>query len=186
MSVKAMELFDAYSRSLFPKEAGYIISSYFSNNSAYSRYEIVSYNNVKSIYASSESLTFHTDGKRLFILVEPMNYPNKSIEPYCRSNAEQIPFRFKELDEFTAKNQTKIYIANQANIAYGSFTVMRPAGMDFSILFYPLPDMHETMQAFFEKTLSKEAGVPMTDAKKAAKKIAENIKSLIVQDYTTG
>lgn len=186
MPVKAMELFDAYARNQFPSEAGYIVSSYFSTTSVYSRYEIVSYNNVKSIYASPESLTFNTDGKKLFILVEPPSYPNKSMEPYCRSTNEQIPFRFKELDELVSKNQTRVYIAKQANVSYGSFTVMKPSGMDFSLLFYPLPDMLETMGAFFEKTLSKEADLPMVDAKKASKKIMENLKAFMVQDYSTG
>jgi len=186
MPVKAMNLFDAYARSQFPNDAGYIVSSYFSNTSAYSRYEIVSYNNVKSIYASSDSLTFNTDGKKLFILVEPPSYAQKSIEPYCRSTNEQIPFRFKELDEIVAKNQTRIYIAKQANVSYGSFTILKPAGMDFSILFYPVPDMVDLIQSFFEKTLSKEADVPGPDAKKAAKKIAENMKTLLASDYTSG
>ncbi|MCK7503702.1 MAG: hypothetical protein MZV70_06025 [Desulfobacterales bacterium] len=91
MPVKAMDLFDAYEKSQLPKDHGFIVSSFFSSNSAYSRYEVVSYNNVKSIYPSGEGLTFQTDGKKLFILVEPQNYAKKSEEPYVRSSTEQIP-----------------------------------------------------------------------------------------------
>lgn len=186
MPAKAMELFDAYARDALPKEAGYIVSSYFSANSTYSRYEIVAYNNVKSIFASADSLTFQTDGKKLFILVEPMNYPNKAIEPYCRTTEDQIPQRFKELDDLLCKNQTRVYISNQAVISYGSFTILKPTGMNFALLFYPLPDMLDTMKAFFEKTLNKEAGIPQVDAQKIARKTVENMKKILVMDYTTG
>ena len=63
---------------------------------------------------------------------------------------------------------------------------MKPAGIDFSLLFFPEPDMIATIQSFFEKTLSKEADIPMSDAKKVAQKIGENMKTLLVQDYTSG
>jgi hypothetical protein len=186
MAVKAMELFDAYAKEALPKEAGYIISSAFSENSAYSRYEIVSYNNVKSIYANSDSLTFQTDGKKLYILVEPTNYPNKSIEPYCRSTEDQIPLRFSELDSLLCKNNARVYVAHQAVMSYGSFTVLRPTGMNFALIFYPQDDMIATIQGFLEKTINKEAAIPMVDAKKIAKLAAENVKKLLVSDFTTG
>jgi len=53
-----MDLFDAYAKNALPKDHGYVVTSFFSNNSVYSRYEIVSYNNVKSIYPNEEGLTF--------------------------------------------------------------------------------------------------------------------------------
>ena len=183
MPVKAMDLFDAYAKNALPKDEGYIISSSFSSNSVYSHYEIVSYSNVKSIYPSEEGLTFQTDGKKLFILVEPANYPNKGMEPYVRSSAEKIPLRFSELDLHTCKNQTKVYWAKDAVMSYGSFTILRPAGINFSFCFYNLPDMHQSMQLFFEKTLSKECSVPMVDAKKIAAAVAGTIKTKMVWDY---
>jgi hypothetical protein len=186
MVPRAMELFDAYAKDALPKESGYIVSSYFSENSAYSRYEIVSYNNVKSIYASNESLTFQTDGKKLYIMVEPANYPSKAIEPYCRATEDQIPLRFSELDSFACKNNSRVYVAHQEVVTYGSFTVLRPSGMNFALIFFPLPDMLTTMQAFIEKTLNKEAAVPQFDAKKISKVAIENVKKLLAQDFTTG
>ena len=107
MPVKAMDLFDAYSKNALPKDHGYIVSSFFAPNTAYSRYEIVSYTNVKSIYPNEEGLTFQTDGKKLYVLVEPSNYPNKGMEPFVRSSIEKIPLRFSELELFTCKNQDK-------------------------------------------------------------------------------
>ncbi|HET7838208.1 MAG TPA: hypothetical protein VFL04_00510, partial [Rectinemataceae bacterium] len=143
------------------------------------------YANVKSIYPNDEGLTFQTDGKKLFILVEPPNYPNKGMEPFVRSSAEKIPLRFSELDLYTSKNQTKIYWAKEAVISYGSFTILRPAGINFSFCFYFLPDMYQSMQLFFEKTLSKEVGLPLSDSKKVAAAVAAKIKTAMVLDYSS-
>jgi hypothetical protein len=183
MPVKAMDLFDAYAKNALPKDHGYIVTSFFSNSSVYSRYEIVSYNNVKSIYPNEGGLTFQTDGKKLFILVEPSNYPNKGMEPFVRSNAEKIPLRFSELEMHNSKNLTRIYWAKDAVISYGSFTIARPEGINFSFCFYQLPDVIQSMQLFFEKTLSKECSVPMPDAKKVAAAVAEAIKTKMIFDY---
>jgi hypothetical protein len=185
MPVKAMDLFDAYSKNALPKDTGYIVTSFFNSNSVYSRYEIVSYNNVKSIYPSDEGLTFQTDGKKLFVLIEPANYPNKGMEPYVRSNAEKIPLRFNELDTHVCKNQTRIFWAKEAVISYGAFTIARPAGINFSFCFYQLPDMYQSLQLFFEKTFNKEASVPFADAKKVAAAVADKIKTKMVWDFTT-
>lgn len=185
MPLKAMELFDAYNKNNLPKEEGYIVSSFFSTNSAYSRYEIVSYNNVKSIYPQDNGLTFHTDGKKLFILVEPANYPTKGTEPYVRSSSEAIPLRFSELDTNITKNQTRVMIATKPVMSYGSFTILKPEGINVALVFYKLPDMYETMQLFFERTFNKEAGIPMTDAKKCAAKVASSVKTLMQWEFTS-
>jgi hypothetical protein len=183
MPVKAMDLFDAYAKNALPKDTGYIVTSFFANSSVYSRYEIVSYNNVKSIYPSEDGLTFQTDGKKLFVLIEPSNYPNKGMEPYVRSNADKIPLRFSELDTHVCKNQTRIYWAKEAVISYGSFTIARPAGINFSFCFYQLPDMFQSLQLFFEKTFNKEASIPFADAKKVAAAVADKIKTKMIWDY---
>jgi hypothetical protein len=183
MPVKAMDLFDAYAKNALPKDRGYIVTSSFSSNSVYSRYEIVSYNNVKSIYPTEEGLTFQTDGKKLYILIEPSNYPNKGMEPFVRSTNEKIPLRFSELDVHNCKNQTHIYWAKDAVMSYGSFTVARPAGINFSFCFYQLPDVIQSLQLFFEKTFNKECSIPMPDAKKVSAAVAEAIKTKMVWDF---
>jgi len=185
MPVKAMDLFDAYAKNALPKDHGFVVSSFFSASTAYSRYEIVSYNNVKSIYPNEDGLTFQTDGKKLFILVEPSNYPSKGMEPFVRSSAEKIPLRFSELELFPCKNQTRIYLAKAASISYGSFTIMRPAGINFSFCFYMLPDMHQSLQLFFEKTFNKECGVPQVDAKKVSIAVAGKIKDSMGWEYSS-
>lgn len=177
MASKAMDLFEAYAQEKLPKDEGYIVSSFFSNNSAYSKYEVVSYSGVKSIYLNEEGLTFQTNGKKLHILIEPPNYPNKAMEPYVRSSVDQIPLRFNELDVIIAKNQTRVMVAKQPLDSFSSFTILKPTGINFSLVFYKLPDLFETLTIFFEKTFNKEAGVPMADAKKAAKQAVATIQA---------
>lgn len=176
MAAKALDLFQAYSENKLPKEGGYIVSSFFEANSAYSRYEVVAYNGVKSIYQSEEGLTFQTDGNKLFVLVEPSNYPKKFIEPVSRDTKESIPHRFSELDIFTAKNQTKVMVSKKPIMSYSSFTILKPTGINFSLVFYNLPDIMDTLQFFFQETLNREAGVPKSDAKKAAQGVLQGIK----------
>ena len=176
MANKAMDLFQAYAKGALDKEGGYIVSSFFDNNSAYSRYEVVAFAGVKNITLTSEGLTFQTDGNKLHILVEPANYPKKHLEPVSRDTSESIPHRFKELDIYTAKNQTKIMVSKEPVITYSSFTILVPTGMNFSILFYNLPDVYDSLQFFFEQTLNREAGIPKSDAKKAAATVVEGVK----------
>ncbi|MDR1178377.1 MAG: hypothetical protein LBK64_06080 [Spirochaetaceae bacterium] len=175
MATKAMDLFEAFAQDKLPKDRGYIISSFFSENSAYSRYEIVAYSGVKSIYPTEEGLTFQTNGKKLHVLVEPSSYPNKAMEPYVRSADEQIPLRFSELDIFAAKNQTKVMIAKKPQLSFSSFTILKPTGINFALVFYDLPDIFDSLAMFFEKTYNKEANVPQIDAKKCSKQTVETI-----------
>ena len=98
MAPKALDLFQAYSQDKLPREGGYIVSSFFSETSTYSIYEVVAYSGVKNIYLTEEGLTFQTDGSKLFVLVEPPTYPRKYIEPFRRESSQTIPHRFSELD----------------------------------------------------------------------------------------
>jgi hypothetical protein len=188
MATKAMDLFEAYSQDKLPKDQGYIISSFFSENTAYSIYEIVSYSGVKSIYLAETGLTFQTNGKKLHILIEPASYPHKATEPYVRSEREQIPLRFAELEIITAKNQTKIMIAKKPMLSFSSFTILRPTGINFALVFYQLPDLFDSLALFFEKTFNKEAGIPQADSKKSGKRVSEILRETMdfKGDYVSG
>jgi hypothetical protein len=177
MTTRALDLFEAYNQNKLPKDEGYIVSSFFSGNTAYSVYEIVSYSGVKTIYLAETGITFQTNGSKLYVLVEPASYPNKSQEPYVRPEREQIPLRFNELEIITARNQSKIMIAREPMLSFSSFTILRPTGMNFALVFYRLPDLYESLALFFEKTLNKEAGIPQVDAKKSAKTISAIVES---------
>ena len=49
-NLKAIDLFEAYAQNKLPMDEGYIVSSFFKEDSAYSVYEIISYSTVKDIY----------------------------------------------------------------------------------------------------------------------------------------
>jgi hypothetical protein len=176
MPAKALDLFQAYAQEKLPKDGGYVVSSFFDRVSAYSRYEVVGYSTVKSLYLAENGLTFQTDGNKLFVLVEPAGYSKKHIEPVNRSSSEHVPHRFSELNIYTAKNQSKIMVSRDPIVSYSSFTVLTPTGINFALIFYNLDDVLKTMEFFFSETLHKEAGVPTPDAKKAAKYVTEGMK----------
>ncbi len=108
---KAVDLFKAYAEGKLPSDGGYIVSSFLDEHSAYSRYEVIAYNGVKSIVLTNEGLTFQTDGNKIFVLAEPPNYAQKHLEPFRRTAKDQIPHRFSELDILTTKNQTKVMVS---------------------------------------------------------------------------
>jgi len=169
-------LFEAYSKGKLPFSQGYIVSSFFSDTSYYSIYEIVSYAGVKEIFMTPTGLQFITGGKKLYILVEPDTYQVKYQEPVSRAEGEKIPKRFSELDEIVAKNQTKIFIAKEPNESYGSFTILKPTGINFSVVFYKIPKLYEALSEFFVETLNRQRRVPEHDAKLAAHVIANTLK----------
>jgi hypothetical protein len=176
MATKALYLFQAYNQDKLPKEGGYIVSSFLSDNSAYSKYEIVAYNGVKSIYLSEDGLTFQTDGNKLFVLSEPPSYAEKHLEPFRRQSKDQIPHRFSELEILVSHNQTKVMVSKEPILTYGSFTILKPSGINFSFIFYNLPDVMATIKTFFETTLNKESNIPKEDASKAGELVVEGLK----------
>ena len=178
-TVKAMDLFEAYSQDKLPKDQAYIVSSFVNSNTGYTIYEVISYSAVKAIYPEGAGLTFQSSGRKMHILIEPASYPQKAVEPYLRDKIEQIPLRFKELSVLTAKNQIKIYTAKKPIESLSSFTVAKPVGLNISFLFYELPDMYETLAMFFEKTFNKDAAVPQADARKAAKNAVDVMEKLM-------
>jgi len=138
MATKALDLFQAFTQDKLPQEGGFIVSSFFQEASAYSLYEVVAYNGVKALYLSPEGLTFQTDGNKLFILSEPMNYSRKHVEPFARDKRHQIPHRFSELEIFTARNQTRVMVSKEAVLTYSAFTILKPSGINFSLIFLSL------------------------------------------------
>jgi hypothetical protein len=176
MAVKAMDLFEAYSQNKLPKDQAYVVSSFVNANTGYVIYEVVSYSGVKAIYQEGNGITFQSQGKKMHILLEPASYSHKGIEPYLRDTGERIPLRFKELEIFTAKNQIKAMISKQPTESLSSFTIMKPSGLNISFVFYNAPDIYQTLGIFFEKSFSKDGGLPLADAKKEAAATAELIR----------
>jgi hypothetical protein len=176
MAIKAMDLFDAYAQNKLPKDNAYVVSSFVSPSTGYVIYEVVSYSGVKAIYQEGSGITFQSQGKKMHILIEPASYSHKGIEPYLRETGEKIPLRFRELETLTAKNQTKIMVSKQPIESLSSFTIMKPSGLNISFVFYSSPDLYRTLETFFEKSFNQDGGVPLADAKRAAKTTASLIE----------
>ena len=173
---KALDLFEAFAKEKLPRDHGYIVSSFFSENSAYSIYEVVSYSGVKAIHLTETGLLFQTNGKKLYVLVEPASYPLKAMEPVHRNDKERIPKRFSELEIINAKNNTRIMVAKEPIESFASFTILKPTGINFALVFYNLPDIFDNLDAFFEASLNKELQIPNSDAKAVAKVIIAAIE----------
>ena len=175
-NVKYRNLFEAFEHGKLPFANGYIVSSFFSDKTAYSIFEIVSYAGVKEIFLTETGLQFVTGGKKLYVLVENDTYDKKFIEPVSRAQGESIPKRFNELETIIAHNQTRIMVAKEPNELYGSFTIIKPTSINFSIVFYQLPDVYNSLATFFEETLNRQRKVPQMDAKKAAQLISTTVQ----------
>ena len=71
-------------------------------------------------------------------------------------------------------------VSKTPQMTYGSFTILKPSGINFSFIFYNHADVLETIAKFFAATLNKEAGVPKTEAEKASKLVVEGLKKFTV------
>ena len=89
-----------------------------------------------------------------------------------------VPHRFKELDIFTAHNQTKVMVSKEPVSSYSSFTILKPTGVNFSLLFFAGPELAMTIEFFFENSLNREAGIPKADAAKIAKAIMTTLPKI--------
>ena len=176
----AKELFQAYQDGELPQKGGYIVSVFYSDSSSYTKYEVVSFSNVKDIYSSEEGLTFQAEGRKLFVLVEPANYPNKHTEPAYRTDAEKIPYRQKELISYATKRQDQVYVGKEPVVTYTSFTILKPVGQDIAYVFYPGEDTAGAIMEFFKNSLWKQARVPQTDARKVVEIIREVFRKIEV------
>ncbi len=180
MEVKAVDLFQAFSEGKLPMEGGYVVTSFFQDDSAYAKYEIVAYSNLLSLFLSDEGLIFRTDGHKLFALAEPAEYERRDLEPFSRDGQRQIPHSFGEVEQFTTGNGTRVMVSRQPVLAYSSFTISKPTPLSSSILFYNRTDVLDTLAAFFQKTLTADARLSAEDAAAAAGRIVAGLKRLAI------
>ena len=175
MALRAMELYEAYEKNMLPREEGYVVSAFYLPDSPYSILEVISYSEVKNFFASTDSLTFQSNGKKIYILVEPSSYNHKSQEPYVRPSKYQIPLRFNDLNIYTCKNQYKVMYNKEPQMMMTSFTVLKPTGHNFSLIVFQQDDVQQTLAKLFQSALRNESNVPMADSKKIGDDLAEMI-----------
>ena len=175
MALRAMELYEAYEKNMLPKDEGYVVSAFYLPDSPYSILEVISYSEVKNFFASNDSLTFQSNGKKIYILVEPSSYNHKSQEPYVRPSKYQIPLRFNDLNIYTCKNQYKVMYNKEPQMMMTSFTVLKPTGHNFSLIVFQQDDIQQTLARLFQSALHNESNVPMNDSKVISEDLAQMI-----------
>ena len=175
MALRAMELYEAYEKNMLPKDEGYVVSAFYLPDSPYSILEVISYSEVKNFFASTDSLTFQSNGKKIYILVEPSSYNHKSQEPYVRPSKYQIPLRFNDLNIYTCKNQYKVMYNKEPQMMMTSFTVLKPTGHNFSLIVFQQDDIQKTLAKLFQSALHNESNVPLNDSKVISEDLAEMI-----------
>jgi hypothetical protein len=163
------DLFDAYKESALPQDGGYIVTVFFNDSSNYARFEAISYGNVKDIFVTEEGITFQADGRKLFVLYEPVSYTEKQIDPCFRDDAHRIPYRFNELEKYITKRQERIYIAKESVETFTSFTVLNETGYNESYVVYQDDDSAEVIGNLILMTLWKNLRIPKNDATAAVK-----------------
>lgn len=177
---KIMDLFEAYTGGELPRDGGFIITELLDDSSRYARYEVISYGNVKDIYVIDEGIMFQADGRKLFLLFEPLNYSAKHVEPAYRDESHRIPYRYKELEIYTTKRQEKLMIAKEPVETYTSFTIANETGLNTSYVVYKEESTARTILGFFEQSLWKTLNISRTDAKKACEIIEEPVNKVMV------
>jgi hypothetical protein len=177
---KIIDLFEAYTGSELPRDGGFIITELLDDASRYARYEVISYGNVKDIYQNEEGILFQADGRKLYVLFEPLNYSAKHVEPAYRDESHRIPYRLKELEVFTTKRQEKVMIAKEPVETYSSFTIANETGLNTSYIVYKDESTSRTILGFFEQSLWKSLNNSRSDARNACEIIAGPLAKVMV------
>lgn len=174
-----MALYEAYEDGKLPRDGGFVITEHLDDSSRYARYEVISYGNVKDIYKVDEGLMFQADGKKLYLLFEPLSYSSKHVEPAYRDESHRIPCRNKELDVCTTKRQERIMIAKEVIETYTSFTVANETGLHTSYIVYKDESAIRTVAGFFEQSFWKTLNISRTDARSACEMMSKQLEEVI-------
>ena len=175
VSSKALDLFGAFRAGRIPPRGGYVVSSFMVDGSAYVRFEIVAYREARTLRLSADGLSIAADAGKLYVLVEPVGYHDSATEPWRRDARHRVPHTFDELSTVSARNHSRIMVSSAPVLASAVFTIVPPAGTDFSFLFLPRRGALDTIYAFLWQTLRDECLVPSVAARRAAKLIRSRL-----------
>ncbi len=175
----ATALIKAYMTETIPSNGGFIVTAYFIHGS-YSIYEITAYRNVKDIFRTEDGVTFKTDGNRTHILVEPVSYTKKYVEPVNREAGDSIPYRFNEMTTILGPKSEKIMIPEKPIMLYSSFTILEQQTDYFSYIFHPTKDVYVAMKKFLADSLYNDCNLGLSVSKEVSSKCLEIIKQFSI------
>ncbi len=175
-SFAALHLFDAFKKNRLPKYGGFIVCIRFTEETGYTVFEIIGYENMQDIYPDGDTLVFKSVGCKLYAIVEPAGYLLKSVEPPNRPSEQMVPYRFSELLRITTKRFQNVLIGRKPVFMPTSFSVFKPSGEDLAVLFYDQAEVYANIQDFLIMVMRDRLGLPKADARKAAEVIAKGIR----------
>lgn len=176
----ATALIKAYMTETIPSDGGFIITAFFTGGTNYAIYEITAYRNVKDIYRTAEGVTFKTDGNRTHILVEPVSFTKKYIEPVNREAGSSIPYRFNEMTVINGPKKEKIMIPEKPMMLYSSFTILEQQTDYFSYIFHPTKDVYIAMKKFIADSLYNDCNLGLPISKEVSVKCLDTIKKFTI------
>jgi hypothetical protein len=102
------------------------------------RLEMVNFSGLKSILPLNNGVKFQAQGKKMYTLIEPANFPRKYEEPALRptGSTSHMPFRFDECETFFTRDYNyRVVIPHQPYDCHDSFTIEFPMKGDLCILY---------------------------------------------------
>ena len=166
---KPQSLFRLYQASRIPTEKGFIITSnYDPEGGMYTVLELISYANVKEIISDGESLTFRSDGYKLYIIVEPASYIKRQVEPVFRDQGKSVPYRFNEMMIFKDSKNNRIMVGEQPIVTLTSFSIDSPEGDNFSVYIHRDLQVRKTMKTFLTQIFNKDLSLFLDISRQAS------------------
>ena len=155
---------------------GYIFNAHLHGKHNYAIFEIIGFENVKQIISGENSVTFQSDGYKIFIVFESRNFPTKYVEPYLRQEGEKVPLRWNETEILELPNRDRIFISKAPYISYGTFTVEAPETGSFVYYFYNNSAADKNILSFIKDVLREDFKVPKKNAEVALIQILKNLE----------
>ena len=155
MALKWIDLFEGLMKEAIPfDENGYIVKATFDTEASnYAVIELIAFKNVKNMNMSDKSVTFYSDGYKVFVAYEPATYRFRFQEPYLRDGIYQFPVRFNEVEALELPKHDKIFISKEPYMSQGSFNVDRPTGGNITYYIYNNEKVEEHIFQFINSIL---------------------------------
>jgi hypothetical protein len=175
--VKWIELFEGLSQERIPFDGtGFVLNAQFGRDSNYTRLEIIGFKNIKNFIMSDTSVTFQSDGYKVFVVFEPVTYQKRFMEPFLRDGVEHIPLRWNELNMIELPRHDRLYVSKTPFLSFGSFTIERPEEGNFVFYFFENEEVQANINHFIGQVLKEDLKVPGTSVREIQGFVAENLK----------
>lgn len=180
MAKKWIELFEGLNQGAIPFDGeGYIVLANFdADSSNYTVIELIGFKNVKNIVRSGDTVTFQSDGHKVFIAYEPLNYMFKFQEPYLREGMHQFPHRFNECKIIELAKRDRIFVSEKPYMSFGSFNVEQPEEGNFVYYLYNFPTVDDHIMQFIDSILVEDLKISKTVMPQVNQYIKANLEEI--------